>query len=129
MRISDRGEVLLLLEVRAFNEQRAEAATDPFLSDRSGRRTHPPTRATSAPLDGTAVVDFARAGTSILEPWISFEIARDRWRRVHAVIARCVWFVPFRHRDGFGNGPASIAGGAAGFSACEPATTDRSDHD
>src|SRR6185503_8176810 len=105
MRISDRGEVLLLLEVRAFNEQRAPtAATDPFLCDRSRRRAHTPTRATTAQLDGPAVVDIARAGTSIVEPWISFETARDRWRRVCAVVSRCVWFVPFRHGDGFGDG-------------------------
>src|SRR6185369_8361313 len=132
MRISDRGEVLFLLEVRAFNEQRAPtAAKDPFLCNRSGRRAHTPTRATTAQLYGPAVVDFARAGTSIVEPRISLETARDRWRRVHAVVSRCVWFVPFRHRDGFGDNRSAIAGAAAaGFSAArKSATTHRSDHD
>src|SRR4051794_38893560 len=125
MRLSDRGEVLFLLEVRSFNERRAQtAATDPFLRHRPRRRAHTPTRATTAQLDGPAVVDFTRAGTSIVEPRISFETARDRWRRVHAVVSRCVWFVPFRDRDGFGDNRSSAAAAAAGCSAArQPATT------
>src|SRR6185503_6214774 len=103
MRISDRGEILLLLEVRTFNEQRSQTAADPFVCNRSRRRAHTSTRATTAQLDGLAMVDFARGGTSIVEPWISFETARDRWRRIHAVVTWRVWFVPFRHRDRFGD--------------------------
>src|SRR5215510_11537159 len=125
MRIGDRREVRLLLEVWTFNEQRAQAATDPLIRDRSRRRAHAPTRASTAQLDSPAVDDFARTGTSIVEPRISFETTRDRWCRIRAVVARRLWFVPFRHADGFGNKRSSTAG----FSAREPATTDGSNHD
>ena len=81
--------------------------------------------ATTTQLDSAAMDHCARTRTSFIEPRISFEAARDRWRRVRAVITRRVWFVPFRAADGFRNSRAS----ASGFGAREPAATDGCDHD
>src|SRR6185369_10018528 len=123
MRIRDRGEVRVLLEVWTLDDERAQAATDIFVSARSGRRAHGPTRTATTQLFSVPVDHYAHAGTSIVEPWISFEATGDRRRRVRAVIARRVWIVPFRNADSFGNNCNS---GGAGFSTRAAATYGRS---
>src|SRR3569832_417443 len=120
--ISDRREVRFLLEVLSLDAKRKQASTDPLLRARSGRRAHNTTRSPAVQIHRVAMDHAACIGTSIIEPWLSFEADCDRRHLVLAVVARCVWVVPFRDSH---SSSARSACFSAHRPACESAATDR----